>query len=356
MPAKRANKSGKKGRPIQGPRRLRRQIGATRPRRAPGGRMPTGNSTTKVIKTFAPAAFGSIVPRSTFNFNGPAQHLSEYDSRGSLRVTGTDLFSIPIAAPAGGFGAFNASLIGPYWAPLSPATISPRLQAVEEMFQYYAIRRLRVTYIPSTSSATADSLALGYAVDYRISTAIATPTTQQVIELSPAVLTTVWQPAAMEIKHTGTKSWECYLSSESVDQRFQGILAARLAQGNVTGAVITYGYLFLEYDIDFYQPVALLSSVDLSKVICRKCHRPPVPGLMAPSIVPYKNHTTSLPEVPLSAFPVEGKMMMEPDDDSLESPTPPRYVPAPSTVLGTTGWFGSGQPPLPTPGKKTSNK
>jgi hypothetical protein len=318
-----------------------------------------------VISTFAPSAFGSVVPQSTFRYAGPAQQLADQDSRGSLRVIGTDLYSIPVSTAIAGTGAFFTSVIGPFYSALTPATISARVQAVEEMFQWYAIRKLRISYIPSCPSTTAFSLAFGIVTDPRILTAIPSPTEQQVLEMQPASMSTAWQPQSFMFIHTGTKLWECYLSSESLDTRVQAYIAgvtSTAVAGN-TG----FGNLFVEYEIDFYQPTPLLSSVDFKArdLFCRRCSRGSAGAPSHPPIMHTKyisetktpirsslpdddNHSIVAPRV-RAIIDDAGVARREVDDD-WTVPSPPSYVPAVSTVPGSPAYVPSPKP------KAASNK
>jgi len=364
MPVKRA-KSGKKmlkasGRMAKG----RRPSGATRPRRAPGMRVnrPIRNAGpgSGVMGTFAPSAYGSTVPQSTFRYAGPAQQLAAQDSRGSLRICGSDLYSIPVQNTVANSGAFGLSLVGPYYAPLTPSTISTRIQAIEEMFQWYAIRKLRVSYIPTCASTLSASVAFGVATDPRIATLIATPTQQQVLEFQPASMSTVWQPQTFQFEHQGTKLWECYLSAgEALDSRVQAYLAG--AFSTPFAALTSAGLLFLEYEIDFYQPTPLLSTVDykLADLYCRRCQRGETKKPSHPAILCHPS-SRMLPQSTYHAQPtfdtshLEGKVVRDADDD-FESPSPPKFSPAPSSVQGSPGWFGSASPAV-SASKKVSNK
>jgi hypothetical protein len=270
---------------------------------------------------------GSVQPRSTFGFAGPAQKLADVDYHGSLRITGTDLYSIPVATGAVGLGAFTASTIGPSWAAISPATISSRVQAIEEMFQWYVIRKLRIVYTPTCPTSTAGGLSLGYSTDWQMQNAFVGPNAQQVMELNPALFTPVWQSSSIEMKDEGTKLFECYLSSESGDNRFQGILGSQITGGAQN---TTYGRLFLEYVIDFYQPSPLLSTVDIAKR--RRAHAP----FFTSHIDEGKEEKKSEPEWDLS------------------DPPPPQFQPTPSSVPG--GKLFLSDPPPPTPLKRLSQK
>jgi len=263
-----------------------------------------------------------VLSRSTFGFAGPAQKLADQDSAGSLRIRGCDLYQYAITTSASTQGGFNASTIGPYWAALSPATISTRVQAVEEMFQWYCIRHLKVTYVPLVGTNTSGQLALGFSTDWDLQTAIATPTLQQVMELNPAVFTPVWQTAQVEMKNTGTKLYECYLSSESGENRIQGLLAARLS-GSTFGT--TYGQLWLDYVIDFYQPTPLLSSADREK---RRLRASLTVSTEKENVAEERKAGAAAPAAP-------PRLVVESDP---EDPSPPRYIAPPSSTPGTPGY------------------
>jgi hypothetical protein len=205
------------------------------------------------------------------------------------------------------------------------------------MFQWYVIRHLKVTYIPSVGSSTAGALALGYATDWDLQTALATPTSTQVLELNPAFLTPVWQQAALEMKNTGTKLYECYLSSESGENRFQGLLAAR-GVGSTTST--SYGQLFLEYVIDFYQPTPLLSSVDRDARRARHAAALNTTHDSLFAVGPARLVRSSRAESK------EEKPMIETDD---LDPSPPhaRHGDQYSIVPGTAGYLVIPPPPTP---------
>jgi len=199
--------------------------------------------------------------------------MADYDPGSSERVVGCDLFSFPIKAGTTDVAAgFSGGIYGDlFWQTLSPSVISTRLAAIEEMYQWYAIRRLKVHYVPTTGTGTVGSVAIGVATDADESAAFASPTQQQVLELNPAVLTPVWAMSTLEIQHRGTKLWQSFASgNEDPDTEFQMIIAASLL-GGIAGT--TYGQLWMEFEIDFYQQCPLLSAVDLFRLgkSCPRC-------------------------------------------------------------------------------------
>jgi hypothetical protein len=291
---------------------------------------------SRTQRVSVPAAMGSVLSSSNFAFSGPAQKLADQDHAGSLRVVGTDLYSIALQADSAGAGTFTASTIGPYWAPLSPSTVSARMQAVEEMFQWYCIRRLRVTYLPGVATSTSGQIALGYSTDWNLQTLIPVPTVQQVLEFKPSLLTPVWQAASMLITNDGTKLYECYLSSDEPTNRFQGIFCGQTVNTGVASEF--YGFMRLEYVVDFYQPTPILSSVDRARRMLAHASRPlATRPLRAESKEPRAElpdieDLSSTPPVKLLRTP---KIVVEQDEiDCLEVVTPSKFRPTPSMVPG----------------------
>jgi len=190
--------------------------------------------------------------------DGKAQSLAAIGGMGdSTRVTGCDLFNSPIIAGSlyqnAGFGGS-----GVYWKYLTPGGISTRLSNLEELFQYYAIRKLRIIYSPEVPTSTAGSLAIGVAQDVNVVN-VATPTQQQLMELTPAFKMPVWMTGAMEYTHSGTALWETS-TEEGGDPGFHFVQL--LIGCTLTGSVAStqYGTLWLEYVIDFYKPSMVLGS------------------------------------------------------------------------------------------------
>lgn len=208
-----------------------------------------------------PATTGVTTSRATFGFGGQAQALADFDPANSLRIVGRDLFYLPIqagsATPAAGFGGMAV-----YNATVSPGDIAARLANVEKIFQWYAIRRLRIVYAPATGSTSTVQVALGYMSNYMLAVGdIQTPTQTQVLEMQPSVLFPAWQPAAIEMIHRGTKLFSTQIPStptKNYFDYFQGTLSATLLNGV---ASTVYGQLWVDYVVDFYQPCPVLSNV-----------------------------------------------------------------------------------------------
>jgi len=183
--------------------------------------------------------------------DGKAQTNTEYSGMGdSCRVVGCDLYSVPVAT---GAGSASLPFAGAAYSTVSPRLISPRLNNLEELYQYYAIRKLKVQYMPLCPTSTPGAIALGVAQNAQNATADVTYTTQQqVLETTPSVLTPVWQSASMEYTHTGTKLWDTATGGTgSIDAWDQMVILGIVAGGAVS---TNYGQLRLEYVIDSYKP------------------------------------------------------------------------------------------------------
>jgi hypothetical protein len=171
----------------------------------------------------------------------------------NCRVVGCDLFGPPIQSAASGSGGFNNA----YWQVLTPGNISTRLQNLEELFMYYAIRRLRVMYSPEVSTATNGSFALALAQDINVDS-VTTPTQQQLLEVTPSMKAPFYMVSQMEYVHNGTKVWATSTEgSEILSGDTQAVLGCAL-QGAAASTV--FGALWVEYIIDFYKPSMVLGS------------------------------------------------------------------------------------------------
>jgi hypothetical protein len=278
--SKSQDKSARQSRSGKGSRTQTSHSSSSSSRRPPRGNMGTGERSQKAKNVSAPASIGLVLPKSFFSMSGSAQQQTEIGGmHDSCRVVGCDLFATGVTAgsstAAAGFGSTAT-----YWVYLSPADISTRLTNLQELFQYYAIRKLQVCYVPSTGSSTAVNVALGIAQEaFTVINAVPTPTQQQLLELDPSVLTPVWNVASMTYTHTGTKLWDTSNpGSSSADNSRQLVIGATL--GGTPVESTGYGSLWISFTIDFYKPSPVLNEpselTDLAiRRICRarKCSK-----------------------------------------------------------------------------------
>jgi hypothetical protein len=256
---KKKKKSGKQN-PQGGSRRNMNSVGA-------------GN-----MLTSAPASFGFVAPKSYFRMGTNVQRLADQDARSGVRCTGCALFgsNINVYTASGGSANLNGGFsyasgtanVG--YAFISAASVDPRLTALAQTFQYNAPRRLLVRYVPNVATSTSGTLFLGITKDPLAAQTdfaaigAASPgdgTTQGILDYDPSVMSTIWQPAMMEYVHTGVKLWETFdNSTEPVIDRIPAAFVCAVGSA-VTGATSTlFGYLWIEYEWDFYVPGAPLGS------------------------------------------------------------------------------------------------
>jgi hypothetical protein len=359
MPAKKANKkSGKsRGRPTRGPTRAKsiRSKGASRSQRMPRAR--TGMTT-------APAAVSGRAKMS-FNFSGSngGQHLvagatlpfcflgSDMFSNGMILSTGAGT-----SAPAAVCLINPQNLVGTQKDAADPPTLvaarwlAPQVSLMTIAFDRYRVSGLEFIYEPCAPTSTVDRLVFAYAED---------PIHPVLSGITAGAATTV--PAQTDLLITPNSvsfapwiSWNLRVPVEKRDQDFyvtldgtsafaatarqvfHGVVACR---SSTTVAAITYGILYARVIYELIDPVPVVGTIA------------PITRAVLEARGPLKR--SSRPDLP-----VESKVVREPDDDieNIESPSPPRYVPSPSTALGTAGWFGSASPTVPTPLKKPSLK
>jgi hypothetical protein len=225
--------------------------------------------------TSAPASFGFVAPKSYFRSSGNVQKLASQDARSGVRVEGCALFgsSINVLSTSsltsnGGFSGAGTANLG--FAFITPAATDPRLASIAQTFQWNAIRKMVVRWIPSTATTTSGTIFLGIAKDaYEASIAYnaigaATPsagTPQGVLDYDPSVMSTIWQSAMMDFSHTGTQLWETFGNdAEPVVERIQAAFVAIVSSAVASGVNTGFGNLWVEYVWDFYVPGAPLGA------------------------------------------------------------------------------------------------
>jgi len=228
---------------------------------APGMGMSSG--LMKPTSTPQGVSVGVVIPQSMFKFEGKAQALTEVGGMGdSIRCCGTDLFASPVKAgstnSAAGFGGTAT-----FWQALTPSGISPRLTALEGLFQFYAIRELQILYSPEVATSKSVSVCIGLLQDIEADgdSGLSAPTQQELLELTPAMKTAAYQPASITYRHTGTRIWSTTQQSSAVyEGRIQAAIGAALTGADLATS-LQLGSLWLSFVIDFYKPSPVIASV-----------------------------------------------------------------------------------------------
>jgi len=204
-----------------------------------------------------PASEGAVIPRSGYGFNGAAQALADYDNTRSLKMRGNGLFAFDVInrstqTAAWGFSAVPGGAAR-FWVAINPIVIDLRLQDIALTFNFYAIRNLRMTYIPQVGSQTQGSIALGMSTNALDTALLPQPSQQQALEFNHSVLFPVWQTTTMDYTHRGTKTWRVDENFGTLEQSYQ--IACCAVQSSPVASALTYGKFYVEYEVDFYEPV-----------------------------------------------------------------------------------------------------
>jgi hypothetical protein len=221
--------------------------------------------------TNVPAAFGFVAPRSYFRTSSVAQKLVQQDSKNSIRVHGCALFGSGVntfssnntVSEHGGFG--TSALPDRGYAVVAPTEIDPRLAAVSQTYQFYAFRRIVLKYIPFVATSTNGGLYMAIAKDTEqaeanfasigAATGASSGTPQDILDYDPSLMTAVWQPAELTFQHTGTELWETYPNGEEpIDKKLQAAIVLIVEGTPAVSTPMTFGHLWLEYEVDFYIP------------------------------------------------------------------------------------------------------
>jgi len=199
----------------------------------------------------APANIGVQIPRMGLRMAGVPQQLTDRGESIGIRLVGTDLYTLVVGADGKTNSVFgtNGSI-----GNVTPSGVSPRLEQFEELFQFYAFRKFKITYTNDVGSNTAGSLALALQTNPNAAIDSGSVTMQEVLEFPYSRKTAVWEPCEMfTYQHTGTRTWltTSYQETGDPDEYTQ---AALLGVFNDVLAEGSYGTLFVEYVVDFYQP------------------------------------------------------------------------------------------------------
>jgi hypothetical protein len=263
-------------------------VSAKAPARVPNQTTQMRGSSLSVQRTIAPLTVGYVAPRSHFSSGGKPMSGAVQDNKDGIKCSGCAMLNsaLSISSSAttlayGVYGAYGTIGTDRAYQPLSPNNIDPRLAALAQCYQYYAFRKLELTYVPmigssvtqATSQIASNSI-LYVAIQKDFEAAVSKyavitggtggttgsgGTLQTVLDTDPAFACSVWQPASLLFQHKGSELWETFPNSvETVNQRIQCALVAVIETvlGNSTTGATTnpFGRFWVTYEIDFYVP------------------------------------------------------------------------------------------------------
>lgn len=297
---------------------------------------------------------------NTFSVSPSAQRVAEASSEGAVRVSGSTLGPrliqyFPTDASNRYFGVMYNSetkTVGHASQPLYMRYFGNRLVRYMQMYQYYAIRKLRIAYVPALSAgATLDTTTYGnFHTGTNLLAVGIIPTgapvqpfrpdvaadsqnpelASNVSSLGPSFVTSVWMPQNMNYKHDGSRVYSCADVAGGPYEESQISLAAAVfnsaTYGTLSTANVTLGYLWLDYVVDFYCPTissqaaahgitgSFPSEVAIeSKLLSSPSFPSPLPSLQASSSLP--SSTELKRSSPLPADPSVVSVSVDPVDE-----------------------------------------
>jgi len=208
----------------------------------------------------AGVSYSLAMPSSFIKRIGGPQKIADFDTSGGCeRVSFADQFTLPIKAgsttAAAGFGSTAL-----YYKDLTPSSVSPRLAQYEQLYQYYAFRKLRIIYQPLSGSTTAVGMNIGLinGTTNNADDLIPSPTATTVMELRPAMQGLVWSTNEMSYEHNGARLFDTDAAKSAEELVTQAALVCVLDGTPVAGT--TYGKLHISGIIDFYKDVPVPTS------------------------------------------------------------------------------------------------
>jgi len=238
--------------------------------------------------------------------------------------------------------------------------ISPHVPLLSLAFDRYRMVDCAFHYEPQAAATVSDRLVFAWTDDpshpflsAASASGSATPPSQlEALVTQDSVAFMPWKEWSLRVP-VATDARFLYASQVSTGfdeavNRFYSFGSMTCVGSAAPSITVQYGVLYIALTIDLFDPVPIVSDVSAFLPALHATRRKgrqigrPRAGLLS--------------LLPTPAVLREGKMQVDPDDESVVvDPSPPRYVPAPSAAPGAPGWFGSTPAPTPTV-KKASIK
>jgi hypothetical protein len=224
----------------------------------------------------APNNVGLVVPRASFEAVGKAQTLADFDPGRSMRIRGNGRFWDAVSRQTGTLGCFTpVPVVNPYtsYRAVNVFSLDPRLFELARTYQYYAIRSLRVTYIPNTGTSSAQaigaSLAFGISQDALEYVDLPTPNATQVLEQNISTMSPIWMPFTVSYAHDGTRVWNTDptapgpINQQTTQMLFVGVFSF----SGFAGPTTNIGDLYVDYVVDLYEPQPAPQTGDYTAIL-----------------------------------------------------------------------------------------
>lgn len=215
----------------------------------------------------APTTMG--VANMTYRFmpSGLPNKESTHDYRFGVKVKGAELLGFDVVTFSSGTGIFasGSSLNVKQGTLGSLFATGSRVLQFATIYGYQAIRRLKLHYVPLVGTTTAGLFALGIVEDPMAAAALNTAglTVGIVSQGESSTVNNAWLPkVALDYTYAGVKDYPT--TSDTLDTFEQIQFTLTGAQAGMAVST-TFGFLFGEYEIDFYSPQSVVATVAVEK-------------------------------------------------------------------------------------------
>lgn len=174
--------------------------------------------------------------------------------------------------PYGAAAGSNNSVQFMTFDPDDVLTMPPPIVQLSSIFGRYALKKCRLIFTPSIATSTNAAFGLAAITDAALvqsNLAGSAPTFLELMQFTNSVTGPAWSPMSLEIPCDGELRYTYQSNSDAnigAAEERQDHAFGILGQFNgTTNTGFTYGYLHLEYVIDFYEVGAFVSEVHLRR-------------------------------------------------------------------------------------------
>ncbi len=237
-----------------------------------------GSTRSNKSKLFqAPVSQGYSIPPAHIGFCGTADRMADRDTLGSLKLKGASLLDNTVSfysSSPNNFGhganSANSGFIDQALTFFDILALDPRVENTARCYAYFKFRHLKLHYVPLIGTNSNGTVTTAFFDDCTAAAAyFATPATTGSNVLQASALTSqwsntspVWGPHTTVFQDRGAKLYPCNVHNLDQLDLYQVALVVLVSgfqgvNGTIPTAISIYnlGQLFIEYEIDFYDPV-----------------------------------------------------------------------------------------------------
>lgn len=241
------------------------------------GKGPSPATMGKVWTSPIPVSVTGGACTLSWKFGKGVQKLTDFDSEKAIRVEGSCRMNVGIGAATGtGTGLYNGSLVG-YYIGFNPNSFDVRLHTLATAFSFFAFRAIRIRYVPficaqpggtDLGTLANAAFAIGVLESPHEASDVTGPSSAQIMDLNPSMLTSAISPAEIMYNHTGSRVWQCTPAASDTSEYIQAYLAGAWDSSITQTTGRGCGALFADYVCDLYCPSFIDTSDDAPKQKC----------------------------------------------------------------------------------------